>query len=124
MHGARLVSTPAINSIGRAVSGLDESCVDMCVKSTIGLDAEEGCYFGASLFAISASRATATSSSTAPRRGRAHAGHEIVPTRTTPFSESPDPCWFARLQSARGRLRREAVATVRTRLAREPHDRR
>jgi hypothetical protein len=29
MHGARLVSTPAMNKIGRAVSGLDDSWVEM-----------------------------------------------------------------------------------------------
>jgi hypothetical protein len=35
MHGARLVKTPAMNSTGRAVRGLDESCAEMCEKSTI-----------------------------------------------------------------------------------------
>src|SRR3954462_14088045 len=53
MHGARLVSTPAMKSTGSAVSGLDDSWLEMCVKSTIRRrDAEEGCYLSASLFAM------------------------------------------------------------------------
>ena len=52
MQGARLVNTPAMNSTGRAVRGLDESCAEMCEKSTIARDAKEGCYFRASLFAM------------------------------------------------------------------------
>jgi hypothetical protein len=52
MQGARLVNTPAMNSTGRAVSGLEESCAEMCEKSTIVRDAKEGCYFRASLFAM------------------------------------------------------------------------
>jgi hypothetical protein len=52
MQGARLVNTPAMNSTGRAVKGLDESCAEMCEKSTIAQDAKEGCYFRASLFAM------------------------------------------------------------------------
>jgi hypothetical protein len=52
MQGARLVSTPAMKSTGRAVKGLDESCAEMCEKSTIARDAKEGCYFRASLFAM------------------------------------------------------------------------
>lgn len=55
MHGVRLVSTPAMNRIGSAVSGLEESCAEMCVKSKIVQDAEEGCYFRASLFAMTVS---------------------------------------------------------------------
>ena len=52
MQGARLVNTPAMNRIGRAVKGLDESCAEMCEKSTIVRDAKEGCYFRASPFAM------------------------------------------------------------------------
>jgi hypothetical protein len=52
MQGARLVSTPAMKSTGKAVNGLDESCAEMCEKSTIVRDAKEGCYFPASLFAM------------------------------------------------------------------------
>src|SRR6476646_1278324 len=53
MQGARLVSTPAMNSTGSAVRGLEDSWLDMCVKSTmVGRDAEEGCYLAASLFAM------------------------------------------------------------------------
>jgi hypothetical protein len=57
MQGARLVNTPAMNRIGRAVKGLDESCAEMCEKSTIARDAKEGCYFRASPFAMIASAA-------------------------------------------------------------------
>jgi hypothetical protein len=52
MQGARLVNTPAMKSTGRAVKGLDESCAEICEKSTIARDAKEGCYFRASLFAM------------------------------------------------------------------------
>ena len=52
MQGARLVNTPAMNSTGRAVRGLDESCAEICEKSTIARDAKEGCYFRASPFAM------------------------------------------------------------------------
>ncbi len=41
-----------MKSTGNAVSGLEESCAEMCEKSTIARDAKEGCYFGASLFAM------------------------------------------------------------------------
>jgi hypothetical protein len=41
-----------MKSTGRAVRGLDESCAEMCEKSTIARDAKEGCYFRASLFAM------------------------------------------------------------------------
>jgi hypothetical protein len=34
MHGARLVSTPAMKRIGSAVSGLDDSWAEICEKST------------------------------------------------------------------------------------------
>jgi hypothetical protein len=44
MQGARLVKTPAMKRIGSAVSGLEESCDEMCEKSTVTLDAKEGCY--------------------------------------------------------------------------------
>ena len=52
MQGARLVNTPAMKRIGSAVSGFADSCVEICEKSTIVLNAEEGCYLEASLFAI------------------------------------------------------------------------
>jgi hypothetical protein len=45
-----------MNSTGSAVRGLEESCAEMCVKSTIALDAKEGCYLGASPFAMIGSR--------------------------------------------------------------------
>jgi uncharacterized protein (DUF983 family) len=61
MHGARLVNTPAMNRIGSAVSGLDDSWVEIWEKSTNVPDAEEGCYFGASLFAIIQRSSIATS---------------------------------------------------------------
>lgn len=35
MHGARLVNTPAMNRIGSAVSGLEDSWVEIWEKSTI-----------------------------------------------------------------------------------------
>ncbi len=41
-----------MNSTGRAVSGLDESCADMWEKSTIVQNAKGGCYFAVTLFAI------------------------------------------------------------------------
>jgi hypothetical protein len=34
MQGARLVNTPAMNRIGSAVSGLDDSWLEIWVKST------------------------------------------------------------------------------------------
>src|SRR5438477_5310049 len=52
MHGARLVNTPAMNRMGSAVSGLDESWLEMCEKSTVHRNAKEGCYSLASLFAM------------------------------------------------------------------------
>jgi hypothetical protein len=52
----RLVSTPAMNKSGSAVSGLEESCADRWEKSTITRDAKQGCYFEASLFAMFSNR--------------------------------------------------------------------
>src|SRR6266700_6887390 len=95
MQGARLVNTPAMKRIGSAVSGFDDSCVEICEKSTIVLNAEEGCYLEASLFAIIYNGKT-TFSSGAPRTNRSRADRETVPTRTAPSFVSPDPCWSAR----------------------------
>ena len=75
MQGARLVNTPAMNRIGRAVKGLDESCAEMCEKSTIARDAKEGCYFRAIPFAmIAAPGRDLISWSVAARTGRAPEG--------------------------------------------------
>ena len=41
-----------MKSTGSAVSGLDDSRLEMCEKSTIQLDAKEGCYATASPLAM------------------------------------------------------------------------
>src|SRR5712671_994639 len=109
----------------------------MWEKSTLalGVDAREGCYLAASLFAMSSRRSVLSAARTAengaliflsaaPRRGRSLAGRAIDPARTVPSFLSRDPCSFAPPQSKPEYPPRADAARARIPRSRELHDRR